>query len=151
MTEENDPPVPAVAVDPGASAPLPKARRNRVVIVLAVVFLLAAGTFGTLWFVERGDHRTTAEQLNDRETRLADVQAKLDKAQKDLKDADARTMNASSGRAKLEDDLTQARLQIDSLSKDRSLCDKAGRAFVRGLSPGGTGAMDITDMISNCR
>lgn len=53
-------------------------RAKGVVAVLAVtiVFLLAAGTFGTLWVMEKGGHSATSERLTGARTQVDDLRAK---------------------------------------------------------------------------
>jgi hypothetical protein len=61
-----------------------KPRRGKGAIVLiaaAVVFLMAAGAFGTLWILERDDHRATTEQLTGPRAQAAEAKTKLREAE----------------------------------------------------------------------
>jgi septal ring factor EnvC (AmiA/AmiB activator) len=65
--------------------------------VVAVLFLGAAATFGTLWYLERDNHQQTSEQLSTKEKELADEQkahdettSQLSAAEKAKTDAEAK-------------------------------------------------------------
>jgi uncharacterized protein HemX len=88
----------------GAQQPAPPAgppnKRTAVVVltILAVVMLGAAGTFGTLWLLERGDHNETTQQLSTKDQQLADerkahegTKTKLTDSEKAKADAEAKT------------------------------------------------------------
>jgi hypothetical protein len=65
--------------------------------ILVVLMLGAAGTFGTLWLLERGDHNETTQQLSTKDKQLADEKAahegtktKLTDSEKAKADAEAK-------------------------------------------------------------
>jgi hypothetical protein len=61
---------------------------------MALVSLLAAGAFGALWLIERGDHRTTTGQLSDVRAEIADMERKTGAAQTAFTDAETRLKEA---------------------------------------------------------
>jgi hypothetical protein len=72
-----------------------------VLVALTVLLFLTAGTFGTLWFVQQGDHVKATEQLKDARKDVEDAKAKLAVA-------DAATTNG-----------------IDPIRQTRSVCGQA--------------------------
>jgi hypothetical protein len=132
-------PVPApqvVEVGPGAYPPAPskpKAGVNRVLVVLVAVFFVAAGVFGALWFVERGDHKTTQGQLTSTRGEADDTRAQLKEAQKRANDADGLNFDLSVKRARLQQDLDDANRKLEDLAKEPTPCANAGRAFSKAV------------------
>jgi hypothetical protein len=138
MTEDNpEPPEPGeplpvegptFTAPPNGSIPPPPweapHRAVRILVALVVVLFLVAGTFGTLWFVERGDHKTTAGQLDATRAEVDYSEGKQRKAEAEAKDAQARAMQAASERAKLEDARIQDKLCVDA-GKALSLATEA--------------------------
>ncbi|MEV4317743.1 hypothetical protein [Actinocrispum sp. NPDC049592] len=54
---------------------------KRLLVVLAALSFLAAGTFGTLWFIEHGHRTTAARQLDETNAAVGDAKARLTAAE----------------------------------------------------------------------
>jgi uncharacterized protein HemX len=65
-------PFPAPGVQQPAPSSPPKRTAVVVLTIVAVLMLGAAATFGTLWYLEREDHKQTTEQLAAKDKELAD-------------------------------------------------------------------------------
>lgn len=152
MTDSNTVPDEPASVEPaapgtpeataGPGGPVPGTnqphgtRTLSVLVALVVVLLLAAGAFGTLWFIERGDHRATTDQLTAARAETDDANAKRQKAEARERDADNTSMRKASEREKAEDKITQAYIAISWMSKGSTPCAQAGRKFAQVLSSG---------------
>jgi len=90
--------------------------------------VVATGTFVTLWFVERGDHKSTQGQLSASRADADDTRTQLQAAQKRASDADALNSDISNKRAKLQQDLDDANSKLGDLAKEPTPCANAGRA-----------------------
>ena len=64
--------------------------------IVAVLTLGAAATFATLWFLERDDHKQTAEQLSNTEKELADEKKAHDDTESQLSAAEKAKTDAES-------------------------------------------------------
>lgn len=121
-------------VGPGAyppAPPKPKAGVNRVLVVLVAVFFVAAGAFGALWLVERGDHKTTQSQLTSSRAETDDTKTQLQAAQKRANDADGLNSDLSVKRARLQQDLDDANKKLEEFAKEPTPCADAGRALAK--------------------
>jgi uncharacterized membrane protein len=69
----------------------PRAKGVVPILAIAIVFLLTAGTFGTLWVLEKVEHSATEERLTGARTQVQDLTAKgkdaEDRYRLDLKEA----------------------------------------------------------------
>jgi hypothetical protein len=124
-------PGPVLAVGPGAypppSAP-PKRKATGLLIALVAVFVVATGTFVTLWFVERGDHKSTQGQLSASRADADDNNTKRQVAEKRAHDAENNSVDLLNERDQLQRDLDTANGQIAELTKEPTPCANAGRA-----------------------
>ncbi|RSM74346.1 hypothetical protein DMH04_40090 [Kibdelosporangium aridum] len=85
------------------TSPNPPARKRMIVpLVVLVLFVLAAGTFGTLWLLERGDHSKVSEELTVVRTETDGVRAKLSEAEKKQADLDKQVTEAGNARRTAE-------------------------------------------------
>jgi septal ring factor EnvC (AmiA/AmiB activator) len=100
---------------------------------LVAVFFLAAGAFGALWFVERGDHKTTQGQLTSARAETDDTRSQLQAAQKRANDADGLNSDLSIKRARLQQDLDDANRKLEELAKEPTPCADAGRALAKAV------------------
>lgn len=94
-------------------------------IATAVVFLLVAGSSGTLWIIERDEHSATSEQLPG-------LRAQVHEARTKLRDAEGRTKTMSD---KLQEIVNQERAH-DIVRERRTNCATAGRDFAGALRSG---------------
>jgi flagellar basal body-associated protein FliL len=79
--------------------------RRKITVVLAgfaVLLFLAAGAFGTLWFIERGDHDTTRAQLTAARTEAEDNKTKQKAAETKATDAEGKWHDATAERQKAQ-------------------------------------------------
>jgi len=121
-----------------------KPRRGKGAVVLiaaAVIFLLAAGAFGTLWILERNDHSATTTQLTDSRTQAGTANAKLKEAD------DKRKAMAD----KLQEAVTQERSQEVANDKYRP-CAEASRVLASAVRAEDNAAVEkaIPDMTIFC-
>ncbi|MCE7005588.1 hypothetical protein LWC34_22570 [Kibdelosporangium philippinense] len=77
-------------------------RRPIVPLVAVALFVLTAGTFGTLWLLERAEHSTVSEQLTAVEAESNDVKAKLAVAQEKQDGLDKRNVEVSNAKRTAE-------------------------------------------------
>jgi hypothetical protein len=118
----------------------------RVLTALTVVFFVAAGTFGTLWFIERGDHKATAGQLNATRGEADDSRTKQQEAEAQAKEAETKSAQAASERAKVEDQLQEANLKLSTQGADPATrdgrCAGAARELTKAIKAGDDRAAD---------
>jgi uncharacterized protein (DUF3084 family) len=85
---------------PGIQQPAPSSppKRTAVVVltIVSVLMLGAAATFGTLWLLERDNHKQTAEQLATRDKELADEKKAHDETKSQLTAAEKAKTDAES-------------------------------------------------------
>lgn len=93
--------------------PGPQRRKPVVLVVLLVAMVLAAGTFGTLYFTTLSDKNTTAEALSGKEKELGETAGELKETKEDLKKAKGRAQSA-------EEDLSDAQDDVDALEACRT-------------------------------
>jgi cytoskeletal protein RodZ len=110
---------------PQASLPKPGSKVARIFAALTIVLFVAAGTFGTLWFIERGDHKATSGQLNSARDEVKDNQAKLADANTRLKDADTKVRTAEDKATKADSDRAKAEEAVQA----KNDCADAGKAL----------------------
>jgi uncharacterized protein HemX len=89
-------PLPAPGVQQPAPSRPPKRTAVVVLTIVAVLMLGAAATFGTLWLLERNDHKQTAEQLSVRDKELADEKKAHDGTKSQLSAAEKAKTDAES-------------------------------------------------------
>jgi hypothetical protein len=95
---------------------VPRKPRNKPVLVLsiaAVFFFLSTAALGTLWLIEKGDHKSTANELSS-------TQNSLTKTKDDLKSAEGREQAANVERQKTLKDI-----------QAMQPCFNAAKAFLR--------------------
>ncbi|MFD1045513.1 hypothetical protein ACFQ1S_07930 [Kibdelosporangium lantanae] len=117
-----------------------------VLVALVVVLVLAAGAFGTLWFMEKGDHRATNDQLTAARADADAAKAKGQKAEAREREANDTMMRNSGEQEKAKDKITQAYVAITAMSKGSTACAQAGRKFADVLSSGT--AADVSNAAS---
>lgn len=109
---------------PGIQQPAPSSPPKRVAVVVltivAVLMLGAAATFGTLWYLERDDHKQTSEQLSTRNRELTDERKAHDGTKSLLEDT-KNQMNAA------EKAKTDAESKVTALTP----CANAGKELAR--------------------
>lgn len=71
--------------------------------IVAVVFVLAAGTFGTLWLLERNGHSKTVEELTTLRTEADGAKTQLAEAEKKRAEWDKKIVDVSNARVEAED------------------------------------------------
>ncbi|RSM74343.1 hypothetical protein DMH04_40075 [Kibdelosporangium aridum] len=59
------------------NSPAQRSRLTRWSLVVVAVFVVATGAFGALWFIERGNHKTTADHLGTARAEVQDAKTKL--------------------------------------------------------------------------
>jgi uncharacterized protein (DUF3084 family) len=110
-------PFPAQGAQQPAPSRPPKRTAVVVLTIVAVLMLGAAATFGTLWFLERDDHKQTTEQLADEKKAHEDTKSQLSTAEKAKTDAEsevtALTPCAEAGRE-------LARLAVANVSEEEA-------------------------------
>ena len=114
-------------------------RGNRtmpVLVALVVVLFLATGAFGTLWFIERGDHRATTDQLTASRADADAAKAKGQKAEAREREANDTMMRKAGEREKAQDKITQAYVALMWIAKGSTPCAAAARKFAEVLSSG---------------
>ncbi|MEV4317744.1 hypothetical protein [Actinocrispum sp. NPDC049592] len=97
----------------------PRKPRSKALVALSVAaafFFLASAALGTLWLIEIGDHKSTANELHT-------TQASLTKAKDDLKSAEGREQAANTERQKSLKDV-----------QNMQPCYNAAKAFMRANS-----------------
>jgi septal ring factor EnvC (AmiA/AmiB activator) len=121
-------------------APVPPPRTPnktvRVLAALVIVFFAAAGAFATLWFIERGDHRTTTGQLTASHDEIRDNQAKLTDLDRKLKDSDTKLKQAADAAAQSAADATKAQQAL----QDRNDCAAAAKDLATAARASNTDA-----------
>jgi uncharacterized protein HemX len=126
------------AVPPGTTT-ANHPRRNRtmpVLVALVVVLFLAAGAFGTLWFIERGDHKATTDQLTASRADADDAKAKRQKSEAREREANDTLMRNAGEQEKVKDKVTQAWTALTWMAKGSAPCATAGRKFADVLMTG---------------
>jgi hypothetical protein len=98
-----------------------------VLTIVAVLMLGAAATFGTLWLLERNDHKQTAEQLSVRDKELADEKKAHDGTKSQLSAAEKAKTDAESQLSAAEKAKTDAESKVTALTP----CADAGKEFSR--------------------
>lgn len=110
-------------------------KRSRVVtIVLTVLLLGAAGTFGALYFVEKNRGADLSTQVEGKDRQIGDLS-------KQVKDAEVLTTDLSDQRRKLEND-----------NKAMKPCNDAARALKAAAEAQDDqrGPATLVDMMSKC-
>lgn len=115
--------------------PTPQPRKPIALIVVAVVLLLAAGTFGTLWVLEKNSHSTTTSQLGEANEKQKAFDSKLDTEKNKYDD-----LNAEFKKAK-------------AVTEANTLCLSAAKQMVIALEEDDDkkGEQAVKDIIVNCR
>jgi uncharacterized protein (DUF3084 family) len=120
----------------------PRWGRNAVVLIAAaVVFLLAAGTFGTLWIIERNDHSAASEQLTGARTEAEQARTKL-------RDAESKRKAIND---KLQETVGKERTQKQLRDKYAN-CAASGREFANFIRTLNEPAVDgaVTRIENTC-
>ena len=128
----------------------PKRRGNAVVVlaVLAVLMLAGAATFGALYFVEKGDHQTTSDEL-------ASTRTDLSAAQKDAQSARTDLQTTKSELETTKTQLNQAnqdRVSAQNASTKDTACATAARKTLAAVARKDDKAADaaIQEMVNSC-
>jgi uncharacterized protein HemX len=119
-----DEPVPAGSYVTAGYPPTAKrkSKATKVLAALTVVFFLAAGAFGALWYFERNDHKATTSQLSTARGEAEDSKAKQADAETNARELTARAKDAEDDRRELE------------IERDReNTCAAAGRTLVAAV------------------
>lgn len=135
---------------PPAGPTGPKRRNNTVVVlaVIAVLMLAGAATFGALYFVEKGDHKTTSDQLAGARTDLSNAQ----------KDAQAARTDLQTTKSELETTKTQLnqanqdKISAQNASTKDTACAAAARKALTAVARKDDKAADaaIQEMVNSC-
>jgi hypothetical protein len=125
-------PFPAQGIQQPPPSRPPKRTGVVVLTIVAVLMLGAAATFGTLWFLERDDHKQTTEQLSSRDKELADEKKAHEDTKSQMSDAEKAKADAESEVAALtpcaEAGRELARLAVANASEEEAT--QAGTALV---------------------
>ncbi|MCE7005589.1 hypothetical protein LWC34_22575 [Kibdelosporangium philippinense] len=114
MTNDNIP-----AELPQPAQPPPASWKPVALWATAGVFLLATTAFVTLWFLERGDHRATVDQLGTARTELDGTKSRLAVVEKLHADTESSIKKSEEDRQKFEAE-----------AATHKPCAKAGREFL---------------------
>lgn len=87
------------------NSPVQKSRLRRWLLVVVAVFVVATGAFGTLWFIERDNHKTTAGHVGSARTEIQDAGTKLANMEKRHVDVQGRVKKAEQEIQKHEADV----------------------------------------------
>jgi uncharacterized protein HemX len=133
--------------DPQSAANHPRRSRTvPVLVALVVVLVMAAGAFGTLWFVEKGDHKATTDQLTAAKADADAAKAKGQKAEAREREANDTMMRKAGEQEKAKDKIDLAYVAITKMSQGSTPCAEAGRKFADVLSSGTS--TDVSNEIS---
>lgn len=115
--------------------------KRMIMPIVAGVFVLAAGTFGTLWLLERSDHRKAADELTSLRAEADGVRAQVAEAEKKRAEWDKKIM-----------DVSNARLAAESVAYSSRRCVDAAREWLK-LPAGNSAQLDkkIVEVGAFCR
>ncbi|MFC0115204.1 hypothetical protein [Kibdelosporangium aridum] len=105
---------------PDENSPVQKSRLRRWLLVVVAVFVVATGAFGTLWFIERDNHKATDAQITPAHMARQQAETRLQSAQRRVEE-NTRLIPL------LRDEAARARAEADANND----CANAGRAILK--------------------
>jgi septal ring factor EnvC (AmiA/AmiB activator) len=138
------PPVPEL---PGT----PKRRGVLVLGILVAVLTATAGTFTTLWFVERSDHQSVIEQLDTNERDLISTSDELKTARSRQADVASQLADVQKNLTETQDKLEEAQKVTGNTDAERKCAETGRRLAELALSGAETEAQKaFVDLASAC-